>query len=208
MPKAILGRKVGMTQVFAEDGTVIPVTVIEAGPCKVIQVKTAEVDGYEAVQIGFGAVNEKKVNKPLEGHFKKSSTNPTRYLREVELEENEELKAGDVIKADLFKEGDIVDVTGTSKGHGFSGTVKQWNFKIAARAHGSKYHRGVGSLGSIDPARIFKGRKMPGRYGNERVTIQNLVVVAVDADKNLLLVRGSVPGIKGSLVTVRKAVKA
>ncbi|HHY20133.1 MAG TPA: 50S ribosomal protein L3 [Firmicutes bacterium] len=206
MPKAILGKKVGMTQVFTEDGTVIPVTVIEAGPCKVVQLKTLEVDGYEAVQLGFKEKNE--VNKPIAGHFKKASVKPTRYLREVSFEDGEELKVGDVVKADIFQEGELVDVTGTSKGHGFSGPIKRWNFKIAAKSHGSKYHRGVGSLGSIDPARIFKGKKMPGRYGNDRVTVQNLKVVAVDAEKNLLLVKGSVPGIKGSLVTVKKAVKA
>lgn len=208
MPKAILGRKVGMTQIFAEDGTLIPVTVIEAGPCKVVQVKTKEVDGYEAVQIGFGDIKEQKVNKPLKGHYKKASLSPSRYLKEVELEDNEEIKAGDIITADIFADGDLVDVTGTSKGRGFSGVIKRWNFKIAFKSHGSKYHRGVGSLGSIDPARIFKGKKMPGRFGNERVTVQNLSVVKVDAEKNLLLVKGSVPGIKGSLVTVRKAVKA
>lgn len=208
MPKAILGRKVGMTQIFAEDGTAIPVTVIEAGPCKVVQVKTLEVDGYKAVQLGFGAIKAQKVNKPLNGHYKKVALTPNRYLKEVALEDKEDLKVGDVITTDIFKEGDLVDVTGLSKGHGFSGVIKRWNFHIAAKAHGSKYHRGVGSLGSIDPARIFKGRKMPGRYGNERVTIQNLTVVRVDPEKNLLLIKGAVPGIKGSLVTVGKAVKA
>lgn len=208
MPKAILGKKVGMTQIFAEDGTVIPVTVIEAGPCKVAQIKTNEIDGYSAVQLAFGEIKEQKVNKPLKGHYKKASLAASRYLREVELEDNEEVKVGDVVTADLFKEGDVVDVTGTSKGHGFSGVIKKYNFAIGPKAHGSKYHRGVGSLGAIDPARIFKGRPMPSRWGNERVTIQNLQVVKVDAEKNLLLIKGSVPGVRGSLVTVRKAVKA
>ncbi|MDD2430740.1 MAG: 50S ribosomal protein L3 [Firmicutes bacterium] len=208
MPKAILGKKIGMTQIFAEDGTVIPVTVIEAGPCKVAQVKTDEIDGYKAVQLAFGDIKEQKANKPLKGHYKKADLTPSRYLREVELEENEEVKVGDVITADLFKEGDVVDVTGTSKGRGYSGVIKKYNFRIGPKGHGSKYHRGVGSLGAIDPARIFKGRPMPSRWGTERVTIQNLAVVKVDAEKNLLLIKGSVPGIRGSLVTVRKAVKA
>jgi large subunit ribosomal protein L3 len=208
MPKALLGKKVGMTQIFAEDGTVIPVTVIEAGPCTVAQLKTNEIDGYNAVQLAFGEIKEHKVNKPLKGHYKKASLAPHRYLREVELEDGEEVKVGDVVKADLFKEGDLVDVTGTSKGHGYTGLVKMKNYAIAAKAHGSKYHRGVGSLGSIDPARIFKGRPMPSRWGSDRVTIQNLEVVKVDAEKNLLLVKGSVPGVRGSLVIVRKAVKA
>ena len=196
-----------MTQIFAEDGTVIP----NSYRSRSLHGRSAQNDRDRRLQrcsAGFGEIKEHKVNKPLKGHYKNASLAPHRYLREVELEDGEEVKVGDVVKADLFKEGDLVDVTGTSKGHGYTCLVKMKNYAIAAKAHGSKYHRGVGSLGSIGPARIFKGRPMPSRWGSDRVTIQNLEVVKVDAEKNLLLVKGSVPGVRGSLVIVRKAVKA
>lgn len=210
MPEGILGRKLGMTQVFEEDGRLTPVTVIEAGPCRVVQRKTAEKDGYEAVQLAFGAIAERKVNKPLKGHFKRAGVEPARRLQEFRVEDSEKFQAlaeGDEVRVDLFKAGDYVDVTGITKGKGFAGVIKRWNFRRGPMAHGSMYHRRVGSLGSIDPARVFKGRKLPGRMGGEKRTIQGLRVVEVDPDKNLMLVAGSVPGPKGSIVTIRRTVK-
>lgn len=205
MPLAILGRKVGMTQLFDEQGCAIPVTVIEAGPCPVVQRKTREKDGYEAIQIGFGHQKPSRVNKPLAGHFKKAGVKPSKYLREVRLDgEAVDYKPGQEIKVDIFNEGELVDVVGTSIGKGFSGVVKRWNFRRGPMAHGSMYHRRTGSLGATDPARVFKGRKLPGRLGHERVTVRNLKVVKVDPERNLLCVKGSVPGVKGGLLFIRK----
>ena len=205
MAKAILGRKVGMTQIFDAEGKAIPVTVIEATPCKVVQVKTEERDGYAALQIGFGAVRPKLVNKPKAGHFKKAGIEPLRYLREVPADE--EAAVGSEITVDIFSEKEYVDVTGISRGKGFAGGIKRWNFGRGPMSHGSKYHRGPGSLGATGPARVFKGRKLPGHYGNTRVTVQNLEVVKVDPEKNLLVIKGSVPGVRGSLLYIKKAVR-
>lgn len=208
MKKAILGTKIGMTQIFGEGGKVTPVTVIMAGPCTVVQKKTAETDGYEAVQVGFGEIKEKKVNKPLKGHFAKANTANKRYLREFRLEDIESVNVGDEIKADIFAEGDKIDVSGTSKGKGFAGPMKH-GLHRGPMTHGSKSKRVSGSMGMCSyPGRVFKGKVLPGHMGNKKVTIQNLEVVKVIADENLILVKGAVPGIKGSLVTVRDAVKA
>jgi large subunit ribosomal protein L3 len=204
--KGILGRKLGMTQVFTEDGNVIPVTVIEAGPCVVLQKKDQQTDGYEAVQLGFA--DKKKANKPEAGHAAKAGTTPKRYVREIRGVNLAEYEVGQVIKADAFAPGDIVDVTGISKGKGFAGAIKRHNQARGPMAHGSRYHRGPGSLGAIAPNRVFKGQTLPGRMGGERVTVQNLEVVKVDPERNLLLVKGSVPGPKKSFVTIKTAVKS
>ncbi len=209
MKKGILGKKIGMTQIFAEDGRLIPVTVVEAGPCSVIQKKTVENDGYSAVQLGFGDKKEKNVNKPMKGHFAKAGVAPKRYLRELKLDNAEELNVGDEIKVDMFEAGDVLDVTGTSKGHGYAGTVKRWGTHRGPMSHGSHYHRGPGSLGACSsPSRVYKGKKLPGHYGVDKVTIQNLDLVKVDSERNLLLIRGSVPGPKGGLLIIKNAVKA
>ncbi|WP_069650741.1 50S ribosomal protein L3 [Caloranaerobacter ferrireducens] len=207
--KAILGRKIGMTQVFTEDGLVIPVTVIEAGPVKVVQKKTVEKDGYNAIQVGFSDIKEKKVNKPLKGHFDKAGVEYKRYLREFRVENADEYEVGQEIKADVFSAGDKVDVTGISKGKGFQGVIKRHNQSRGPESHGSKYHRAVGSLGASSfPSRVFKTKKLPGHMGHERVTVQNLEVVKVDAEKNLILIKGAVPGPKGGLLTIKQSVKA
>ena len=209
MSKAIIGKKVGMTQIFDEKGTVIPVTVIEAGPCNVVQVKTVETDGYSAIQLGFGEVKEHKVNKPEMGHFKKASVKAQKHLREFRVEDTSSVKVGDVVKADVFVSGDIVDIQGTSKGHGFQGVIKRHGQSRGPMGHGSMYHRRPGSMGSTStPGRVFKGKKLPGHMGVETVTIQNLKVVAVDLDKNVILVKGSVPGAKGSILKIKNSVKA
>jgi len=213
MDKAILGTKIGMTQIFLADGRLMPVTVVQAGPCTVTQVKTQNSDGYEAVQVGFGELAEKRAkklkNKPELGHFEKAGVPATRYLRELRLSDISSYKVGDQIKADVFAEGDKVDVIGTGKGHGFTGVVQRWNQHTGPMAHGSKYHRGVGSMSAnSDPSRVFKNKHMPGQYGGERVTVQNLEVVKVDAERNLLLIKGAVPGANGALVLVRNSVKA
>ncbi|MGI6238295.1 MAG: 50S ribosomal protein L3 [Christensenellales bacterium] len=213
MKKAILGKKLGMTQVFVSDGRLVPVTVVEAGPCKITQVKTAKSDGYEAVQVGFGELSEQRakklLNKPELGHFSKAGVAPARHLREFRLEDISSYKVGDEIKCDVFQEGDKVDAIGTSKGHGFTGVIQRWNHATGPKSHGSKYHRGVGSLSAnSDPSRVFKNKKMAGQYGCERVTVQNLEVVKVDAERNLILIKGAIPGANGSLVMVRDAVKA
>ena len=208
MKKAILGTKIGMTQIFGEGGKVTPVTVIMAGPCTVVQKKTAETDGYEAVQVGFGEIREKKVNKPLKGHFAKADTANKKYLREFRLEDIESINVGDEIKADIFAEGEKIDVSGTSKGKGFAGPMKH-GLHRGPMTHGSKSKRVSGSMGMCSyPGRVFKGKVLPGHMGNKKVTIQNLEVVKVIAQENLILVKGAVPGIRGSLVTVRDAVKA
>lgn len=209
MKKGILGKKIGMTQIFKEDGSLIPVTVVEAGPCSVVQKKTVENDGYSAVQLGFGEKKEKKVNKPAKGHFAKAGVAPKRYLREFRLDGAEEMNVGDEIKADVFEAGELLDVTGTSKGHGYAGTIKRWGTHRGPMSHGSHYHRGPGSLGACSsPSRVYKGKKLPGHYGVDKVTIQNLDLVKVDVERNLLLIKGSVPGPKGGLLVIKNAVKA
>ena len=213
MKKAIVGKKIGMTQVFTDDGRLVPVTVVEAGPCKVVQKKTTESDGYEAVQVGFDTYAEnraqKLVNKPMAGHFKKADVAPTRYLREFRLDNVAELEVGNELTVAQFEAGEKIDVSGISKGHGFTGAIQRWNQHTGPMAHGSKYHRGVGSMGAnSDPSRVFKNKHMPGHYGVERVTVQNLEIVKVDAERNLLMIKGAIPGANGSLVMVRDAVKA
>jgi len=209
MKKGIIGKKIGMSQIFDENGNVIPVTIIEAGPCVVAQKKTVETDGYNSVQLGFEDVAEKKLNKAAKGHFKKAGVSLKRHLKEFKLDNAASMNVGDVITADTFVAGDRVDVTGTSKGHGYSGVIKRWNHHKLRMTHGvGPVHRQPGSMGSIDPARIFKNHKMPGQYGNEQVTVQNLDVVRVDADKNLIAVKGAIPGAKGGIVFVRNTVKA
>lgn len=197
-----------MTQIFTDDGHAIPVTVIEAGPCVVVQKKAMEKDGYYAIQLGFGDIRERLVNKPDMGHFKRHKVRPVRYLREFRASEDLPHEVGSEIKADIFSEGDLVDITGTSIGKGFAGAIKRWNFRRGPMSHGSMYHRRPGALGATGPARVLKGRKLPGRLGGERVTIQNLKVVKVDPERNLMLVKGSVPGRRGSLLIIREAVKS
>ena len=208
MKKAILGTKIGMTQIFGEGGVVIPVTVVQAGPCVVVQKKTVETDGYEAVQVGFGDVKEKHLNKPLIGHFKKANVANKKYLREFRLEDMSELNVGDEIKADTFEAGEKVDVSGISKGKGFAGPMKH-GLHRGPMTHGSKSKRVSGSMGMCSfPGRVFKGKVLPGHMGVDKVTVQNLEVVQVVADQNLILIKGAIPGAKGGLVTVRNAVKA
>lgn len=206
--KGILGRKLGMTQVFAEDGTVIPVTVIEAGPCVVLQKKTVATDGYEAVQIGFADQKPNRATKAEQGHAQKANTAAKRFVREFRGVALDSYEVGQQLSADVFEAGEIVDVIGTSKGKGYTGAIKRHNQARGPMAHGSKYHRGVGSLGAIAPNRTFKGQTMAGRMGHERVTVQNLKVVRVDSERNILLIKGSIPGPKNSYVTVRSGVKA
>ena len=209
MKKAIIGRKVGMTQIFDENGVAIPVTVIEAGPCTVVQVKTTETDGYDAVQLGYGEVKEHKVNKPEKGHFTKGNVKPTKHLREFRLDDVSGAKVGDEIKVDIFAEGDTVDIQGKTKGKGFQGVIKRHGQSRGPMGHGSMYHRRPGSMGSTStPGRVFKGKKLPGHMGNATVTIQNLKVVKVDTEKNAILVKGSVPGNKGVILKIKDAVKA
>ncbi|MEA3319842.1 MAG: 50S ribosomal protein L3 [Bacillota bacterium] len=205
MTKGILGRKVGMTQVFAENGDLIPVTVIEATPNVVLQVKTVETDGYEAIQIGFADKRDKLANKPLKGHVAKANTAPKRFIREIS---GANLEVGQEVKVDIFAEGDVVDVTGISKGKGFQGSIKRHNQSRGPMSHGSRYHRRPGSMGPVAPNRVFKGKLLPGRMGGERITIQNLEIVKVDVERNLLLVKGNVPGPKKSLITIKSAIKA
>ena len=209
MKKAILTTKVGMTQVFSEDGVLTPVTVLQAGPCVVTQVKTVENDGYSAVQVGFGDIREKLVNKPKKGHFATAGVTAKRFLKEFRLEDAESYTLGQEIKADVFAAGDKVDATAKSKGKGFQGAIKRHGQSRGPMAHGSKYHRHAGSNGSATtPGRVFKGKHMPGHMGAVRVTVQNLEVVSVDAEKNLILVKGAVPGPKKSLVMLKESVKA
>lgn len=208
MKKAILGTKVGMTQMFREDGTMIPVTVILAGPCPVVQKKTNEHDGYEAVQVAFKPIREKLVTKPMMGHFKKAGVAAHRYTKEFKLDDTAAYEVGQVITAGAFEPGDVVDVTGTSKGKGFQGNIKRWNQARGRKTHGSHSYRVAGSMGACTyPGEVFKTKHLPGHMGHERVTVQNLEVVRVDAERNLLLVRGAIPGAKGGLVTVRETVK-
>ncbi len=210
MKKGIIGKKIGMTQIFTEDGKVIPVTVVEAGPCVVAQKKTVENDGYDAVQIGFGDVNIHKMNKPLKGHFDKADVAPKRVLKEFRMEDCSSLNVGDIVKADIFSEGEKVDVRGISKGHGTAGAVKRWNFATIRESHGTgPIDRHQGSLGMCSsPSRVFKGKKMPGHFGHEKVTIQNLTVARVDSENNILAIKGAIPGPKGGIVVVADTVKA
>lgn len=205
--KGILGKKLGMTQVFTEEGKAVPVTVIEAGPCVVLQVKDTNSDGYTSIQLGFDDQKEHRANKPTLGHVKKAETAPKRYVREIRNVNLEDYEVGKEVKADIFAAGEKVDIVGTSKGKGFAGSIKRHNQARGPMSHGSRYHRGPGSLGPVDPAKVFKGRPLPGRMGGERVTVQNLEVVKVDADRNLLLIKGSIPGPKNSYVTVKSAIK-
>ena len=210
MQKAIIGKKLGMTQLFDEKGNVIPVTVVEAGPCVVSQKKTVETDGYEAVQVGYGDLKVSKVNKPMKGHFEKADVAPKKYLREFRLADISTLNVGDIIKADTFAEGDKVDVVGTSKGKGTAGVIKRWNFGRLKETHGTgPVHRHAGSLGACSsPSRVFKGKKLAGHLGSERVTVQNLSVVKVDAENNIIAIKGAIPGPKGGIVTIADSVKA
>jgi large subunit ribosomal protein L3 len=208
MEKAIIGRKIGMTQIFDEIGNVIPVTVVEAGPCPVVQIKTNEIDGYSAVQLGFEDIASKKVIKPAKGHFDKAQVAYKKLLKEFKLDGVSGMNIGDIVKADIFVAGDSVDITGTSKGKGYSGTVKRWGTHRGPMAHGSGYHRGQGSMGAnSSPSRVFKGKVMAGQLGNEQVTVQNLELVKVDAENNLLAIKGAIPGPKGSIVFVKSTVK-
>ena len=209
MKKGLIGKKIGMTQLFDESGKVIPVTVVEAGPCTVVQKKTVENDGYEAIQVGFGDVKVQRVNKPMAGHFKKADVAPKKVLKEFRLENMEDVNVGDIIKADIFAAGDRVDVVGTSKGKGTAGVIKRWNFSRLKETHGTgPVHRHGGSLGVIDPARIFKGKKMAGHLGTEKVTVQNLDVVKVDAENNLIAIKGAIPGPKNGIVIIADTVKS
>lgn len=208
MSRGILGRKVGMTQIFAEDGKVIPVTVVQAGPCYVLQKKTEASDGYNAIQVGYDEKRENLASKPVKGHFKKSGVKIMRFIKEFRTANADSYEVGQEIKADVFAVGDKVDVIGTSKGKGFAGMHKRHNSRRGPMGHGSKYHHRTGSLGAKGPARVFKGRNLPGRMGGERTTVQNLEVVRVDADKNYILVRGCVPGAKKSLLILKESVKA
>ncbi|PKM90543.1 MAG: 50S ribosomal protein L3 [Firmicutes bacterium HGW-Firmicutes-12] len=208
MLKAILGTKVGMTQIFDEAGKAVPVTVVQAGPCVVVQKKTKENDGYNAIQVGYGDVKEQNVNKPLKGHFAKNQVKPVRVIKEFRVEDSEAFQIGQEIKADVFALGEWVDVTGISKGKGFAGTIRRHNMHRGPMTHGSKNHRRPSSAGAKGPARIFRGRKMPGRLGGERITVQKLLVVKVDPERNMLLVRGAIPGPRRTLVTIKSSVKA
>ena len=210
MNKAIIGRKVGMTQIFTPEGKVIPVTVVEAGPCPVVQIKTVEKDGYAALKLGFDETSEKRVNKPELGQFKKAGVKPQKVLKEFRLSDLSAFEVGKEVTADTFKEGDKVDVAGVSKGHGFSGVIKRWNQRRLKETHGvGPVHREVGSMGANStPSRVFKQKHMPGQYGHEKVTVQNLEVVKVDAARNALLIKGAIPGPKGSIVTVCDSVKS
>lgn len=210
MAKGILGKKIGMTQIFTADGKVVPVTVVEASPNVVAQVKSVESDGYNAVQIGVGIVKDKKVTKPLKGHFAKANVKPVKFIRELRLQSVPEQKVGDTVSVDIFAAGEVVDVTGTSKGKGFAGTIKRHNFARGPMKHGSKSHREPGSMGpriSGGGGKVFKGKKLPGRMGGERVTVQCLTVARVDAERNLILIKGAIPGPKNGLVFIKNTVK-
>ena len=209
MNKGLIGKKIGMTQLFDENGKVIPVTVVEAGPCTVVQKKTIENDGYEAIQVGFGDVKVQRVNKPMAGHFKKADVAPKKVLKEFRLADTDSVNVGDILKADIFAVGDRVDVVGTSKGKGTAGVIKRWNFSRLKETHGTgPVHRHGGSLGVIDPARIFKGKKMAGHLGSEKVTVQNLDIVKVDVENNLIAIKGAIPGPKNGIVVIADSVKS
>ena len=208
MEKAIIGKKIGMTQIFNEKGLIVPVTVIEAGPCVIAQIKTTENDGYNAIQLGYGEVKERRINRPEKGHFTKVNITPKKHLREFRVENVEDVTVGSEVKVDVFADGDKIDVQGTSKGKGFQGVIKRHGQSRGPMGHGSMYHRRPGSMGATStPGRVFKGKKLPGHMGVQTVTIQNLDIVKVDIDKNVLLVKGSVPGPKGAILKIRKTVK-
>ena len=210
MKKGLIGKKVGMTQIFDENGKVIPVTVVEAGLCTVTQIKTVENDGYQAIQVGFGDVKVSRVNKPMKGHFDKADVAPKKTLKEFRLESIDGIEVGNILKADTFEVGETVDVKGTSKGHGTAGAIKRWNFSRLRMTHGTgPNHRHAGSLGACSsPSRVFKGKKMAGHYGHETVTVQNLKIAKVDAENNLIAIKGAIPGPKGGIVVIADAVKA
>lgn len=210
MKKGLIGKKIGMTQIFDEAGNVVPVTVVEAGPCTVTQIKTMENDGYEAIQVGFGDVKVSRVNKPMKGHFDKADVAPKKTLKEFRLDSIDGIEVGNILKADTFEVGEVVDVKGTSKGHGTAGAIKRWNFSRLRMTHGTgPNHRHAGSLGACSsPSRVFKGKKMAGHYGHETVTVQNLKVAKVDAENNLIAIKGAIPGPKGGIVVIADAVKA
>ena len=208
MEKGLIGRKLGMTQVFLEDGVAIPVTAIEMGPCVVIQKKTREIDGYDAVQLGFGQKKQKSITKPIQGHLKKAGSGFFQVLREFRMMAPEDYEEGQELKADIFEVGDYVDIVGMSKGRGFAGVIKRYGFKGGKATHGSMFHRAPGSIGaSAYPSRVFKGKKMPGHMGNKRKTIQNLVVVGIRPNENLILIKGSVPGSRNGIVLVKSSIK-
>lgn len=210
MKKGLIGKKIGMTQIFDEAGNVVPVTVVEAGPCTVTQIKTMENDGYEAIQVGFGDVKVSRVNKPMKGHFDKADVVPKKTLKEFRLDSIDGIEVGNILKADTFEVGEVVDVKGTSKGHGTAGAIKRWNFSRLRMTHGTgPNHRHAGSLGACSsPSRVFKGKKMAGHYGHETVTVQNLKIAKVDAENNLIAIKGAIPGPKGGIVVIADAVKA
>ena len=210
MKKGIIGKKIGMTQIFDETGRVIPVTIVAAGPCVVAQKKTAEKDGYDAVQLGFADVKEKHLTKPEKGHFDKAGVAPKKYLKEFRLDDCSALNVGDIVSVDTFAAGDMVDVTGTTKGHGFTGVIKRWNHHMLMATHGvGPIHREVGSMGANStPSRVYKNKKMAGQYGNEQVTVLNLKVVKIDSEKNILAIKGAIPGAKNGIVFIRDSVKA
>ncbi len=210
MKKGLIGKKIGMTQIFDENGKVIPVTVVEAGPCTVTQIKTMDNDGYEAVQVGFGDIKVSRVNKPMKGHFDKADVAPKKTLKEFRLDSIDGIEVGNILKADIFEVGETVDVKGTSKGHGTAGAIKRWNFSRLRMTHGTgPNHRHAGSLGACSsPSRVFKGKKMAGHYGHETVTVQNLKVAKIDAENNLIAIKGAIPGPKGGIVVIADAVKA
>ena len=207
MKKAILGKKIGMTQLFDQEGNVVPVTVIQAGPCPVVQKKTVATDGYDAIQVGFTEQKEQRLNNPERGHFKRANVAPTRHLTELRLQDIQEIEVGQELRVEMFQPGDHIDVSGISKGKGFQGSIKRHNQHRGPMSHGSRYHRRPGSLGAVDAAKVLKGRKLPGRMGGDMVTVQNLEVVQVDAERNLLLVKGSMPGIRGALLRIKDSVK-
>lgn len=207
MKKAILGKKIGMTHMFNQEGNVVPVTVIQAGPCPIVQKKTVATDGYNAIQVGFGEQKQQRLNNPERGHFKRANLEPTRYLAELRLNNTDEYQVGQQLRVDMFQPGDRIDVTSISKGKGTAGSIKRHNQRRGPMSHGSHYHRGPGAMGAVDAARVFKGRVLPGRMGGVKVTVQNLEIVQVDPERNLLLVKGSMPGNPGALLRIKDTVK-
>lgn len=209
MKKGLLGKKLGMTQIFSEDGRKIPVTVVEAGPCVVLQKKTLEKDGYAALQLGFGSCDASRTTRPLIGHCKPAGQGTMKHLREFRISETDDFKVGDIVRADIFEAGELVDVTGTSIGKGYQGVIKRWGFQGGRSSHGSRFHRAPGSIGcSATPSRVLKNKKMPGQMGNERVTVQRLQIVRVDEAENLILIKGAIPGSKNGIVLIKDSVKA
>ena len=209
MIKAIFGKKLGMTQIFNDDGTIVPVTVVQAGPCVIVQKKTEEKDGYNAIKVGFGDIRENLVTKPISGSYKKAGVGVKRFLREVRTDDTGDYEVGQEIKADVFESGDIIDVSGISKGRGFKGVIARWGQHRGPMTHGSRYHRRPGSMGACSsPSKVFKNKHLPGHTGMQKITVQNLKVVKVDVDKNVILIKGAIPGATGGLVSIKKSVKA